>query len=394
MEVALMKLALTLALTNVRLCVFVAFLALVSFACSSRPVPISKTGAERMEEARRLREGLPIVDGVLKKTEEPVVKKTEEPVKDAVVEAPSKLESDDPLLLGEFNLVENGVVDGDTVKVEGLDASLRLLGIDTEETFKKDVDKDASDANFAEYAAAKRGDKKFPAKYSTPAGELAKDYAKEFFAGHQVVRLEYDEIGRQRGVYNRYLVYVFIKKNGQWVNYNVECVRAGMSPYFPKYGYSRRYHEEFVKAQEEARAAQIGIWDPSIEHYPDYEERLVWWERRAQAIQHFEETYKGKEDFFQLGLPSEWERMAPLVGKKVTVFGTIGDVKKERSPYLVQLSHVRGLSFSVVAFELADLEALDVDPYEGEYFYVRGTLSSYRDAFQFKATDVEAMWME
>ncbi|OIP38117.1 MAG: hypothetical protein AUK47_12545 [Deltaproteobacteria bacterium CG2_30_63_29] len=372
-----------LVVQSIRFAVVLALVGLVS-GCSSRPVPVSKTGAERVEEARRLREGLPFVDDVLKPAAKPVVEE----------EIASPEVSDDPLLLGEFYLVENGVVDGDTVKVEGLDASLRLLGIDTEETFKKDADKEASDANFAEYLVAKRGDEKFPAKFATPAGELAKDFAKEFFAGHKVVRLEYDDLGRTRGVYNRYLVYVFVKMGGKWVNYNVECVRAGMSPYFPKYGYSRRYHDDFVQAQDEARAAQLGVWNPSVEHYPDYDERLEWWDRRAQAIQHYEETYKDKEDYFQLGLDSEWQRMAPMVGKQVTIFGNIGEIKKEKSPYLVQMSHVRGTSFSLVAFELADFEALDIDRYDGEYFYVRGKLSSYKDTYQFKAADIEAMWME
>jgi len=372
-----------LVVQSIRFAVVLALVGLVS-GCSSRPVPVSKTGAERVEEARRLREGLPFVDDVLKPAAKPVVEE----------EIASPEVSDDPLLLGEFYLVENGVVDGDTVKVEGLDASLRLLGIDTEETFKKDADKEASDANFAEYLVAKRGDEKFPAKFATPAGELAKDFAKEFFAGHKVVRLEYDDLGRTRGVYNRYLVYVFVKMGGKWVNYNVECVRAGMSPYFPKYGYSRRYHDDFVQAQDEARAAQLGVWNPSVEHYPDYDERLEWWDRRAQAIQHYEETYKDKEDYFQLGLDSEWQRMAPMVGKQVTIFGNIGEIKKEKSPYLVQMSHVRGTSFSLVAFELADFEALDIDRYDGEYFYVRGKLSSYKDTYQFKVADIEAMWME
>ena len=45
-------------------------------------------------------------------------------------------------------------------------------------------------------------------------------------------------------------------KGGTWVNYNVEAVRAGMGPYFPKYGQSRRFHPEFVAAQEEARKAK------------------------------------------------------------------------------------------------------------------------------------------
>jgi endonuclease YncB( thermonuclease family) len=46
------------------------------------------------------------------------------------------------LELGEFPFDgPAAVIDGDTVKVKGLGASLRLIGIDTEETFKKDFER-------------------------------------------------------------------------------------------------------------------------------------------------------------------------------------------------------------------------------------------------------------
>ena len=40
----------------------------------------------------------------------------------------------DPLVIGDFAIVK--VVDGDTIRVDGLDSSIRILSIDTEETFK------------------------------------------------------------------------------------------------------------------------------------------------------------------------------------------------------------------------------------------------------------------
>ena len=48
----------------------------------------------------------------------------------------------------------------------------------------------------------------------------------------------------------------FFAKNakGEWVNYNLECVKAGYTPYFVKYGRARRFHKEFVEAQDQARA--------------------------------------------------------------------------------------------------------------------------------------------
>src|SRR5690606_39944458 len=81
------------------------------------------------------------------------------------------------------------------------------------------------------------------------------------------VRLERDQHGEIRDFYGRYLAYVFAKKDGKWVNYNIEVVRAGYTPYYQKYGRSRRFHEEFMQAEAEARAAKRGIWDPYTESY-------------------------------------------------------------------------------------------------------------------------------
>src|SRR5690606_32202512 len=157
---------------------------------------------------------------------------------------------------------------------------------------------------------------------------------------------------------------------------------------FMKYGYSRRFHDEFVQAQLEAQEAKGGIWG-SGEHYPDYDERLEWWIRRANALVTFEAKYKGRDDYFQLGLASEWDRMADHVGKTVTVFGSLGEPKMDKSPFIATISHERFNDFGIVAFELEDLEALGLDAFDGEYFYVRGKLSQYKDKYQFKATDVE-----
>ena len=62
--------------------------------------------------------------------------------------APSKIDTAD-LVVGEFAV--RRVVDGDTIRVDGLDSSLRLLGIDTEETFKHDSERRAFEAGWAAY---------------------------------------------------------------------------------------------------------------------------------------------------------------------------------------------------------------------------------------------------
>src|SRR5262249_5957887 len=151
------------------------------------------------------------------------------------------------------------VIDGDTLRVRGLDNTLRLLAIDAEETFKHEDERRAFNAGWDEYKRSRRGDSARPVKFPTPLGEDAKAFAQDFFNAVPSVGLERDHPGELRDYYGRYLVYVMVKKDGEWLNYNLECVRHGFSPYFVKYGRSRRFHRAFVEAQITARTAKIGI---------------------------------------------------------------------------------------------------------------------------------------
>src|SRR3569833_2114027 len=196
--------------------------------------------------------------------------------------------------IGEFPLVR--VVDGDTVRVKGLDSSLRLLGIDTEETFKHDKERRAYTKGFAAYAKDVRGAAPRPAKFATPLGDEAKRWAEAWFKDVTTVRLERDDPHEIKDRYRRYLAYVLAEKHGKWVNYNVEAVRAGMSPYFPKYGRSRRFDREFIAAEAAAKAAKRGIWAPGAEAYPDYPEREAWWTARGDFVAKFhDEAARGAQ---------------------------------------------------------------------------------------------------
>jgi hypothetical protein len=231
------------------------------------------------------------------------------------------------------------------------------------------------DAGFEAYLEAKRGDSPRPVKCATPLGEEAKEFAKGFFDGVEKVRLERDHPKEIRGRYGRYLTYVFARKDGRWVNYNVECVRAGMSPYFSKYGYSRRFHEEFVQAQQEARAARLGIWSPDGQHYPDYDERLVWWNRRADFIQAFEREAADRRDYIVL---TNWDAMRRLEqneGKEVTVLGSVGEVKLgDRGPTRVSLG-----GFPLIFFDKDVFGSSGIAAFQGEYVRVRGIVTRYHD---------------
>src|SRR3954469_20106427 len=68
------------------------------------------------------------------------------------------------LVIGEFKVTK--ISDGDTIRVDGLDSSLRLLGIDTEETFDPEPKEDqrAFEAGWPSYIAMKRGKSPRPVK--------------------------------------------------------------------------------------------------------------------------------------------------------------------------------------------------------------------------------------
>ena len=282
-------------------------------------------------------------------------------------------------VIGEFPLADHAVVDGDTVKVDGLDASLRLLGIDTEETFKSEKDLRAYENGFEQYLDKKRGDSERPIKAATPMGMEAKAWAQDFFRGVTTVRLERDHPRQLRGAYGRFLAYVFVDKGGEWVNYNVEAVRAGMTPYFTKYGYSRRFHDDFVQAQEEARAAKIGIWDPNKEHYPDYDERLTWWDARAKVIAEFERDAEGDPTYVSLSDWDAMDRLSQMEGNEVVLLGAVSKIRPRegRVPARVSLSRRMFEDFPLVFFDDDVLADSKIEDAKGEFIRVRGTVSRY-----------------
>jgi endonuclease YncB( thermonuclease family) len=285
------------------------------------------------------------------------------------------------LVVGDFPLTK--VIDGDTIRVDGLAASMRLLGLDTEETFKKKSEWAEFDKGWAVYLAEAQAKTKSPVKIPTPMGEEAKKFAVQFFRGVRTVHLERDHPKEIRDFYNRFLTYVFIDRDGKRINYNVECVRAGMSPYFSKYGYSRRYHAEFVQAQAEARAAGRGIWDPAKQHYTDYDRRLEWWNRRGDYIQAFERDAAGRDNWIVLTNWDAMDRLRGLLGREVVVLGGVGDIRKSTTggPTKVMLSRRRIGSFPLIFFDQQVLQDSRVESAKGEYIRARGVVASYKNKY-------------
>lgn len=202
------------------------------------------------------------------------------------------------------------VVDGDTIKVQldGEEESLRLVCLDTEESWPGG------------------------SKPVTEAGRRASQWAKQWFgvnaegfpeAGVEVdIQFDTNDPAsvckrKHRGNYGRLLCYVL--KDG--VNYNLEAVKQGWSPYFVKYGRSRLYHDALTIAERDAQADQIGIWDASINAggaYREYDRLIPWWHFRDSVIQGYRE--KGTDSgVLSVRLDYEAIRQAAHNGERMTV---------------------------------------------------------------------------
>jgi endonuclease YncB( thermonuclease family) len=285
------------------------------------------------------------------------------------------------LIIGVFRSVT--IVDGDTFQVEGLSRSVRFLCIDTEETPKKgDVQSIVAGLarSWPDVYWKDRGGTALPVKHDSPFGYETKLWAKKWFQDVDSVRLERDMVNNVYDFYGRFLAYVIAFKGGKPYNYNVECVRYGFSPYSGKYGYSRRFHADFITAQEEARAGKRGIWNSASLCYPDYSERLRWWNRRGEAIAAYDARFLADPRYFFLGRDGELERLELAEGRTVVVFCSLGDLLTERFPYKVQLNHKQMRSASIVFWEnrLPLYRAIPWQSYDQQYVYVRGTVKLYK----------------
>lgn len=290
---------------------------------------------------------------------------------------PRKEIEQEGLLIGEYRLADDPVVDGDTIRVEGIEGSIRLLSIDTEEKLRGRADRAAAAKDFERYLKGKRGNAARPQKAGTPMGEEATAFAKAFFEGADMVRLERDDPKEIRGHYGRLLAYAFVKKNGRWTSYNVECVRAGMSPYFTKYGYSHRFNNQLAHAEAEARRAKRGIWNPDAQGYGDYDERKAWWNARADFIRAFEHEANRRDDYIQL---THWDALAELeekLGQEVTVLSTIEKIQHFKGLVRVSLASHQRSDFPVIFFDEDAFRESGIAPYTREPVTVRGSVERY-----------------
>jgi len=284
---------------------------------------------------------------------------------------------ENPCLVGEY-IVES-VADGDTIRVVGLEESIRFLCIDTEEC-SKGPDAPAEVAamlrDYASYVKEQTRDDPF-AKFDTPLGWEAKRFAEEWFPKGSLVRIEIDSPARRTGYYGRVLGYVYAKRNGKWINYNTACVRAGMSPYFEKYGRSERFEAAFIAAERDARIHGRGIWSPYAMGYPNYDDRIGWWSRRSAAMALFEARYGERPDAVSVMNDDDWRRLDGLLGEKVILFGAFHDAGG-----VFELAHRRDAHAAVVFDGEGVVDAVQrfVRRVDRDFAFFEGTLTKGEEA--------------
>lgn len=299
------------------------------------------------------------------------------------------------LVMGSYELAEvDPVIDGDSLRIPELAQDIRLFGVDCEEVFSDTEMAKLAEKDFDAYVARMQGSSTTPLTYPTPLGEEAKEFAQVFFAFGGKVRLEYDNLDHPTDYYGRHLVHLFYESHGQTIHYNLELVRRGYSPYYTKFGLSSRFDAEFQAAEEEARKQKLGIWAPGKGHYPDYDKRIAWWEKRALAIALFEARHRKDSRYIRLDDEDALARLKAMEGKSVVVFGAAHGIQDSKKPYKLLMAHRQGKDFAVISFDRDLFSAIKPRDFLGYYVYAEGTISLYRGAPQMKLEDGARLYQE
>ncbi|MDK2789938.1 MAG: micrococcal nuclease, partial [Methanothermococcus sp.] len=150
------------------------------------------------------------------------------------------------------------VVDGDTVYVvapNGTEYKIRLLGVDTPETYIKNkpyeyfIDENTAMTDI---------------NYLKEWGYKATDFAKENLENKTVI-VVFDKLSPRKGKYGRYLAYIFInnttygiQKPKVFVNFNEELVKNG---YARVYISNFELKDVFLEYEKHAKSQRIGMWN-------------------------------------------------------------------------------------------------------------------------------------
>ncbi|GGD22511.1 thermonuclease family protein [Pontibacillus salipaludis] len=165
------------------------------------------------------------------------------------------------------------VVDGDTIEVtyNGTTEDVRLLLVDTPEV-------------------------KHPSKPVQEFGPEASTYAKKMLTPGTKVELEFD--GPKRDKYDRLLAYIWV--DGQ--NFNKALLENGYARLAYRYDPPYTHYETFMKAQNQAKSQNLGIWSVEGNYVQDdgFHQEVLVSESAEEQTQQQETT---KEQNRTTGLP-------------------------------------------------------------------------------------------
>ena len=290
------------------------------------------------------------------------------------------------------------VIDGDTLEVEheGRLETLRLYAVDTEE-------------KISGRAALS------PTKPETVFGEETAQWARRFFAelapaGERPrIGLVFPE-GEKRDPYGRLLAHVLLPDGRDFC---LLLVEQGKSPYFTKYGNSLIRHADFVRAQQEARERELGIWNPRTNRATTsgapsavrpYARLLPWWDARAVAVDAFRaaravepERWVAADDAEALARAAE--RCAREPEASVVVFGTIARFFDEEDGSLTALfaAEGRAAAFRAQVARAARTDELErflresTQEFRQNYLFVEGRIERGARGFELDA-DGRGQW--
>ena len=268
------------------------------------------------------------------------------------------------------------VVDGDTLHILRGEKTvkLRLLSVDTEERIYE-------------------GGGGSPSKPQTVYGEESGLWAVDFFAqragpdGKTRVGLRFPRDVEAYDIYGRLLCHVILDDG---TDFNLLLVREGRSPYFNKYGNSVICHADFMRAQAQARARRLGVWNPATNRAKDpqmpqarrpYERLIPWWQARSEAVEVFRQRSAAGEAVVAADDPEGLEAACER-GQEVEVFAAINRFFDEddgsRTVLLRSGDKRRSLRVIISPAARAAHERLQLDArleeYLQNYLWVKGTL--------------------
>ena len=212
-----------------------------------------------------------------------------------------------------FSATVDRVVDGDTVRIlqDGESESIRILALDTEETFAG-------------------------SKPVTPLGRKASERAKELIAPGDEVTVtlpgnEPEEVAKRkyRGNFGRLLTYLTLA-DGR--DFQEIMIREGLSPYFQKYGYAHfaDRHSAYIAAERAAQAEGLGIWDQLANNgavMRNYASLCTWWDLRARLIEGYREIKRRVPEANLFNTRLDYARLVEIAkaGEETTVFMELRD---------------------------------------------------------------------